>query len=81
MKKNYAIVAAGLGLVQLVLLSTATRAQDTTRTLNDVVVTATRSPKKLSEIGRVVSVITAAEISRSQGKTLPELLNTVSGIT
>ncbi len=45
MKKNYAIVAAGLGLVQLVLLSTATRAQDTTRTLNDVVVTASRSPK------------------------------------
>ncbi|MDR3695001.1 TonB-dependent receptor domain-containing protein [Mucilaginibacter sp.] len=81
MKKNYAFVAAGLGLVQLALLSTAARAQDTSRVLNDVVVTATRSPKKLSEIGRVVTVITAAEISRSQGKTLPELLNTVPGIT
>ena len=81
MKKNYVFVASGLGLVQLALLSTAAHAQDTSRVLNDVVVTATRSPKKLSEIGRVVSVITAAEISRSQGKTLPELLNTVSGIT
>ncbi|BAU54577.1 TonB-dependent receptor plug domain-containing protein [Mucilaginibacter gotjawali] len=81
MKKNYAFVAAGLGLVQLALLSTPAHAQDTSRVLNDVVVTATRSPKKLSEIGRVVTVITAAEISRSQGKTLPELLNTVPGIT
>jgi vitamin B12 transporter len=81
MKKNYVLVAAGLGLVQLALLSTAAHAQDTTRVLNDVVVTATRSPKKLSEIGRVVTVITAKEISRSQGKTLPELLNTVPGIT
>jgi vitamin B12 transporter len=81
MKKNYLIVAAGLGLVQLALFSTAAQAQDSTRVLNDVVVTATRSPKKLSEIGRVVTVISREQISRSQGKTLPELLNTVPGIT
>lgn len=81
MKKNYVFVAAGLGLVQLALLSTAAHAQDTSRVLNDVVVTATRSPKKLSEIGRVVTVITSEEIRHSQGKTLPELLNSVPGIT
>jgi len=81
MKKNYVFVAAGLGLVQLALLSTAAHAQDTTRVLNDVVVTATRSPKKILEIGRVVEVITAEQISHAQGKTLPELLNTVPGIT
>ena len=81
MKKNYVFVAAGLGLAQLALLSTAAQAQDTTRVLNNVVVTATRSPKKLSDIGRVVTVITAEEISHAQGKTLPELLNTVPGIT
>jgi vitamin B12 transporter len=81
MKKNYVFVAAGLGFAQLVLLSTAAHAQDTTRVLNDVVVTATRSPKKLSDIGRVVTVITAGDISHAQGKTLPELLNTVPGIT
>ncbi len=80
MKKNY-FVAAGLGLVQLALLSTAAHAQDTARVLNDVVVTATRSPKKLSEIGRVVTVITAEQINKSTGKTLPQLLNSVSGIT
>src|SRR5580693_3740099 len=81
MKKNYVRVAAGLGLVQLALLSAAAHAQDTTRVLNNVVVTATRSPKKLSDIGRVVTVITADQINRSQGKTLPELLNSVAGIT
>jgi len=81
MQKKFVFVAAGLGLVQLALLSTAAHAQDTTRVLNDVVVTATRSPKKLSEIGRVVTVITAGEIGRAQGMTLPELLNTVPGIT
>ena len=80
MKKIY-FVAAGLGLVQLALLNTAALAQDTSRVLNDVVVTATRSPKKLSEIGRVVTVITAEQINKSTGKTLPQLLNSVSGIT
>jgi vitamin B12 transporter len=81
MKKNYVIVAAGLGLVQLALLSTAALAQDTTRVLNDVEVTATRSPKKQSETGRVVTIIAAEEINHSQGKSLPELLNSVAGIT
>jgi vitamin B12 transporter len=56
-------------------------AQDSARVLNTVVVTATRSPKKLSEIGRVVTIISAEEINRSQGKSLPQLLNTVPGIT
>jgi len=81
MKKNYVYVAAGLGLVQLALLSTAANAQQTSRALDTVVVTATRSPKKLSEIGRVVTIISADQINRSQGKSLPELLNTIPGIT
>ena len=81
MKKNYVLVAAGLGLVQLALLSTAAHAQDTARVLRDVVVTATRSPQKLSEIGRVVTVITADQINRSQGMSLPQLLNNVPGST
>jgi vitamin B12 transporter len=87
MKKNY-VVAASLGFAQLALLTTAGLAQsaqnklaDTAKNLNEVVVTATRSPKKLAEIGRVVTVITAEELNRSQGKTLPDLLNNVAGIT
>lgn len=80
MKKNL-LVAAGLGLAQLALLGTAVHAQDTTRALNEVVVTASRSPQQLQDVGRVVEVITTEQISRAQGKTLPELLNTVPGIT
>lgn len=81
MKKNYFSVAAGLGLVQLALLSTAARAQDTVRALNGVEVTATRSPKKQSETGRVVTIISAQDIAHAQGQTLPQLLNNVAGIT
>jgi len=81
MKKNYVNVVAGLGLVQLALLNTAAHAQEKNRALDTVVVTATRSPKKLPETGRVVTIISADQINRSQGKSLPELLNTVPGIT
>ncbi len=80
MKKKRTLVAAGLGLAQLALL-TAAQAQEKNHVLDSVVVTATRSPQKLADIGRVVTVITAKQISQSQGKTLPELLNTVPGIT
>jgi vitamin B12 transporter len=78
MKKNYLKFAFGLGLVLPALTSAA---QDTTKMLNDVVVTATRSSKKIKDIGRVVTVISAEQITRSQGKTLPQLLNTIPGIT
>ncbi|NEU07097.1 TonB-dependent receptor [Flavihumibacter sp. R14] len=79
-KKNY--VAAGLGLAQLVLLSgNALAQQEPVRNLNEVVVTATRSSKKQSEIGKVVRVISAETLSRSQGRSLPEVLNQVAGLT
>ncbi|TSD66695.1 TonB-dependent receptor [Inquilinus sp. KBS0705] len=79
MKKSYFKTLAGIILLPLTV-NTAL-AQDSTRTLNDVVITATRSPKKLRDIGRVVTVISAEQINRSQGKSLPQLLNTVPGIT
>ncbi|OCX53513.1 hypothetical protein BEL04_04220 [Mucilaginibacter sp. PPCGB 2223] len=86
MKKNYLAVAASLGLVQLGLQVNTAHAQsaksaDTSKSLNEVVVTATRSPKKLADIGRVVTVIGPEEIRQSQGKTVPQLLNSVAGIT
>ena len=81
MKKNLVIVAAGLGLAQLVLLAGSSRAQeDPLRSLNEVVVTASRSPRKQTEIGKVVRVINSEELAKSQGRTLPELLNTVAGL-
>ncbi|HVW94953.1 MAG TPA: TonB-dependent receptor [Mucilaginibacter sp.] len=81
MKKNYLIFCACLGFAQTALFANQASAQDTTRLLNGVVVTASRSPKKLSDIGRVVTIINPAEIEKAKGKTLPQLLNTVAGLT
>lgn len=82
MKKTKFYVVASLGLAQSVLLYSNSFAQDRTpETLGEVVVTASRSPKKISEIGKVARVITAETLSRSQGRTLPEVLNNVAGIT
>jgi len=81
MEKKYAKIILGFGLLTVGLSTSAAYAQDTTLTLNTVVVTASRSPKKLSDIGRVVTIISADEINKSQGKSLPQLLNTVAGIT
>lgn len=82
MKRTKFYVVAGLGLVQSVLLSSNSFGQDRTpETLGEVVVTASRSPKKISEIGKVARVITAETLSKSQGRTLPEVLNNVAGIT
>lgn len=81
MEKKYAKITLGFCLLAVGLSTSAAYAQDTTRTLNTVVVTASRSPKKLSDIGRVVTIISADEINKSQGKSLPQLLNTVAGIT
>lgn len=82
MKTKTHCVVAGLGLAQLVLLSGITLAQqEPVRNLNEVVVTATRSAKKQSEIGKVVRVITAETLLKSQGRSLPEVLNNVAGLT
>ena len=78
--KNY--VVAGLGLAQLVWLTSHAQAQQApVPSLNEVVVTASRSPKKQAEIGKVVRVISAETLSKSQGRTLPEVLNNVAGLT
>ncbi len=82
MKRTKFYVVAGLGLVQSVLLNSNSFGQDrTSENLGEVVVTASRSPKKISEIGKVARVITAETLSKSQGRTLPEVLNNVAGIT
>ncbi len=82
MKRTKFYVVASLGLAQSVLLYSNASAQDRTpETLSEVVITASRSPKKISEIGKVARVITAETLSKSQGRTLPEVLNNVAGIT
>lgn len=82
MKTKKICIGVSLGLTQLVLLSSNIHAQERPdAVLDEVVVTASRSPKRISEIGKVVRVINAETIARSQGRTLPELLNNVAGLT
>ena len=49
--------------------------------LDDVVVTATKSPKKLSETGKLITVITKEQIEKSGSKDLSQLLNEQVGVT
>lgn len=71
-------------LLAAVAFSSLLRAQnntDTARNLQEVVVTATKFPAKLREVGKVMQVITRDEINRSAGRNLGELLQRQAGLT
>lgn len=48
--------------------------------LNEVVVTATKFPKSLSETGKVLTIIDEDQLSRNQGKDLSQVLNEQVGM-
>src|SRR5665647_2593296 len=75
MKKEILIAAA-------VIFSSRLQAQQDTahKTLDEVVVTATKSDVKQSQTGKVVSVIDQAMLQRNAGKTLTEILNYQAGV-
>jgi len=75
MKKGIFIAAA-------VIFSSYAQAQkDTTiKTLDEVVVTATKSEVKQSQTGKVVDVITQEQLQKSFGKSLGEVLNEQPGM-
>lgn len=54
--------------------------QDSTTTLREVVVTATKFSKPVSETGKVVAIIDEEQIERSRGKDLAQLLNEQAGL-
>jgi vitamin B12 transporter len=56
-------------------------AQDTAKTLNPVVITATKYPVKQNQTGKVVTVVTKEQIEKSSGRTVGQLLNEQAGIT
>ena len=71
-------------VVAAVIISSTLHAQDrdsTVRSLDEIVITANKYPKKQSETSKVITVINSLQIEKSGGKTLPELLNTVAGVT
>ena len=60
--------------------SVTSYAQDSAKILNEVIVTATKSPIKQSETGKVVNVITQEQLQKSFGKSLGEILNQQPGM-
>src|SRR3982751_5533182 len=54
--------------------------QDSTKSLDEVVVTATKSLLKQSQTGKVVTVIDQATLERNNDKTLTEILNYQAGM-
>jgi vitamin B12 transporter len=73
MKKNFFAAA-------VLLISIAAQAQDSTKTLNEVVVAANKFPTKTSLTGKVVTVITREQLERSGGKDLAQVLTEQTGI-
>jgi len=53
----------------------------TTKTLDEIVVTANKQEQKQSSTGKVITVITKDQIDKSSGKTVSQLLNDQAGIT
>ena len=76
--KKFFITIIAVALIQFAKAQTDSTKENL---LNDVVVTATKSPKKLSETGKVIKVITKEQIEHSGGKDLSQLLNEQVGIT
>jgi len=75
MKKKIFIAAA-------VLISSQVIAQsDSTKNLDEVVITATKSEVKQSQTGKVITVISKDQIEKSSGKTVAQVLNDQAGIT
>ncbi|WP_423148342.1 TonB-dependent receptor plug domain-containing protein [Rubrolithibacter danxiaensis] len=82
MKQTYIQIIASTVLIPVILFASSALAQEkNAHSLDEVVVTASRSPRKQSEIGRVVRVINSKQLLQSQGRTLPEVLNNVAGLT
>ncbi|SDC04816.1 TonB-dependent receptor plug domain-containing protein [Pedobacter soli] len=81
MNKTTILAAAGLGLAQLMIGQLANAQQKDTLQLKDVVISATKNDQKQSQTGKVVSIISREVLERSNGKSLPDLLNEQAGIS
>lgn len=68
--------------VSVLFAAMQTQAQDSTKTkqLDDVVVTATKYPVKLSQTGKVVTVVSHEQIEKSYGKSLSQILTEQTGL-
>lgn len=67
--------------VAAVIISSYSQAQDSTKVLSDVIITANKVEQKQHETGKVISVISRKELEASGNKTLGEILNKTVGVT
>jgi vitamin B12 transporter len=79
LKKKIKFIAASLGLVQFGLFLGQAQAQER-KSLEEVVISTTKNDQKQSQTGKVVSIIDSAQLARSSGRTVAELLNQQTGI-
>ncbi len=75
-KKQFVLVAACYFYSSLLFSQQDTSISE----LNEVVVTATKFPKKVSETGKVITVISKAILERSAGKDLAQVLTEQAGL-
>ena len=73
MKKKIFIAAA-------VLISSHAQAQDSTKLLDEVVITATKFPLKTSATGKVLNVITQEELQKAGGRDITQLITEKTGV-
>lgn len=76
MKKKIFIAAAALFSSQLFAQQQKTDSSN----LDEVVITATKTPVKQSQTGKVVTVINQATLQLNAGKTITEILNNQAGV-
>lgn len=76
MRKIFAVAA----LIVSSQVHGQTLQEDSSKTLDKVVVTATKYPTKQSNTGKAISVITREQIEKSAGKDLAQVLNEQTGI-
>jgi vitamin B12 transporter len=78
-EKLFSILLCSLS-AGILSISNSQAQEDTARSLSDVVITASRSEKKVSETGRSITVITSDQIKNSIYNSLSELLSQQEGI-
>ncbi|HNP20997.1 MAG TPA: TonB-dependent receptor [Panacibacter sp.] len=77
MSNKTLLLAAAIAASQLV----TAQKDSSVNILGEVVITATKSPKKSGETGKVVTIITQEQIERSAGKDFAQLITEQTGIT
>lgn len=72
-----------VGAAVMLALTAFSQSTDSTKTtvLDEVTVTANKIQQKQSQTGKVVTIINKAQIEKSQGKTLGQLLNEQAGLS